>query len=371
MKIAVMLRTLDEKQGIGIYARNLMSAILKADRENRYHFIYGNAVHLGSFGKRENLREHVIPFRNKLLWDQLQVPRFAGKKMDLIFNTKFSVPLFTGCRTAMVFHGSEWYVYPEFYSRPDILYNRIFLPLYCGRAAAASSVSRVTADDMARFTGMDEKKIHVVHSACHNRFRAKAPVPDFSRVKERYGLPDRFILFVGKLYPGKNFSNIVRALALIRKKAGPSLKLVSAGDLRWKYEKDFEEIEKQGLKKEIVFTGWMEQEALPPLYRMAELLLFPSLYEGFGIPIVEAMASGCPVVTSTTGACPEVAGDAALLADPLEPREIAGAALKLLEDGGLRNDLIRKGYKRAGEFTWEKTALKTIAMFREIRRGTC
>lgn len=367
MKIAVMLRTLEEKQGIGIYARNLMSSILSKDEDNVYYFIYSNESQVGTFGNYKNLKEVVIPCKSKFLWDQWSVFRFAKKNhIKIIFNTKFSVPLLSSCKTVMVFHGSEWFVYPQFYSRLDILYNKIFLPRYCRKTSAISSVSKTTADDMIKFIDFDNRKVFVVHSAMDPVFK---PVKDervLSFIKEKYHLPERYILFVGKLYPGKNFRNIVRAFKRIKEEVDLPLKLVSVGDLRWKYETDLKEIETHELKDDIQFTGWIDQKDMPVLYSLAELFLFPSLYEGFGIPILEAMACGCPVVTSNTGACPEIAGSAAILVDPHDPDNIAEEVISVIKDNFLRKKIIQLGYIESKKFSWEKAAKETLNIFNYV-----
>ena len=364
MKIGVMLRTLEEKQGIGIYARNLMHAILQIDKENHYFFMYANTQQVGSFGKHDNLTEHALNGKSKLLWDQVLVAKYARKnKLDIVFNTKFSVPLLAGCNTMMVLHGSEWYVHPEFYSKLDILYNKIVLPVYCRRAAAISCVSKVTADDMVGFARIKPKKVHVIHSAIADHF---APVKDsdtLERVRKKYRLPSKYILFVGKIYPGKNFKNIARAFKKVKEEIDSSIKLVSVGDLRWSYDDDFRLIQELGIVDDIHFTGWVEQKELPAIYSLAELFLFPSFYEGFGIPILEAMACGCPVVTANTGACPEVAGGAAILVDPRFAEDIAKGVADVLENTERRKKLIEDGLMRARTFSWQQTASDTISVF--------
>lgn len=364
-----MLRTLEEKQGIGIYARNLMASILEIDRENFYYFIYATHEQTGSFGNYKNFEEIVIPCSNKFLWDQWLVPQFARGKSDIIFNTKFSLPLLTSCKTVMVFHGSEWYVYPEFYSKLDIFYNRLFLPLYCRKASAISSVSKVTADDMVKFIGFDRQKVFVVHSAIDLRFKPVKNQTTLSYIKDKYHLPERYILFVGNLYPGKNFRNIVKAFKRIKNAIDFPLKLVSVGDLRWKYEKDFVQIESLGLKDDIQFTGWIDQNDLPALYQLADLFLFPSLYEGFGIPILEAMACGCPVVTANTGACPEVAGSAAMLTNPHSVQDIAEKVLRVLNNRELRERMVLRGFEEIKRFNWKKAARKTLGIFEQTVYG--
>jgi glycosyltransferase involved in cell wall biosynthesis len=366
VKIAVMLRTLEERQGIGIYARNLMSSLLLIDKKNIYYFIYTSQKQVGSFGLHDNLREVVIPCNNKFYWDQWLVPRYAKNKAQIIFNTKFSVPLFTSCKTIMVFHGSEHYVYPEFYSKLDILYNRIFMPFFCRKASAISSVSKVAADDMAKFVRFDRHKAFIVHSAIDPCFK---PVNDESvllDIRNKYKLPERFILFVGKLYPGKNFKNIVKAYKYLKQEIDFPLKLVSVGDFRWKYEKDLKEINDHRLKNDVQFTGWVEQEDLPAIYMLADLFLFPSFYEGFGIPLVEAMACGCPVVTSSTGACPEIANKAANYVDPRDPKDIARGVLEVLNNNHLKEQMIARGFEEAQRFSWEKAAKETLDIFTQL-----
>ncbi len=367
MRIAVMLRTLEEKQGIGVYARNLMSAVLNNDKRNHYIFIYVNSEQLGSFGDHENLSEVVCQAKGKLLWDHVTVPRIAKQyNADIIFNTKFSIPLLTFCKTMMVFHGSEWFVYPQFYNKLDILYNKLLLPVYSKKAAAISCVSKITADDMAQFTGIDPKKLHVIHSSIASHFAPVEDQQDREKFRTKYKLPDKYILFVGKIYPGKNFSNILRAFRKIKDDLGNDIKLVSVGDMRWDYAREMALVTELGLKDDIQFTGWVEQEELPAIYSLAELFLFPSYYEGFGIPILEAMACGCPVVTANTGACPEVAGGAAALVDPDDPGDIANSVLQLIKDKNMQDNLVRNGLKRVEAFSWDKAAKETINVFDEI-----
>ncbi len=367
MKIAVMLRALEIDQGISIYSINLMKSLLRIDRENSYYFLYSNPERVGSFGRHPNLHEIVVPTKSKLLWDQMGVPKAIREiKADVVFSTKFSVPLAGKARSMLVLHGSEWYVHPEFYSKLDILYNRIMFPVYCRKASAISSVSKTSADDIVKLVKIAPEKIHVIHSAISDHFRPVHEANELSRCRTRYNLPDRYILFVGKIYPGKNFGNIVRAFKQVKERGHDDLKLVSVGDMRWDYQPEIELVRKLGLENDIVFTGWVDQEDLPAIYSLAALFLFPSFYEGFGIPILEAMACECPVVTAGTGACPEIAGPAALFADPVEPDDIANKVLNVLEDGELRSRLVQLGTRRASEFSWDRAAEQTLEVFRSI-----
>ena len=368
MKIAVMLRTLDEQQGVGVYARNLLSALLEEDKTNEYLFLYASAVQLGSFGKHANLKERLLTSKGRFFWDQVSVPKqLWQERVDLVFNTKFSVPLLAPANCVMVFHGSEWYVHPEFYKRLDMLYNRIVFPLYVRRATAISSVSRKTAQDMVRFTGVSAQKVKVIHSSFASHFGVVPDDANRRSILERYDIPDRYLLFVGKIYPGKNFGNILRAFARLRHQWGyDGLKLLSVGDLRWHYQDELQLVDQLGLTDMVKFTGWVEQIELPAIYSAADVFVFPSYYEGFGIPVLEAMACGCPVVTARTGACPEVAGEAAILVDPMDPDAIASAVHCVLSDSAVRDGLVEKGLIRAREFSWQRAARQTLQMFQEV-----
>jgi glycosyltransferase involved in cell wall biosynthesis len=362
-----MLRTLEIDQGISIYSINLMKSVLKLDRENEYLFLYADPSRVGTFGSHPNLREEVLTVKSKLLWDQVAVPRAARQfGADIIFNTKFSVPLLSRAKSMLVLHGSEWYVHPEFYSRLDIIYNKIFFPIYCGRASAISSVSQTSATDIIEFLKLDPAKVHVVYSSIAEHFATVTDEEILSACKQKYDLPDRFVLFVGKIYPGKNFANIVRAFRKIADATETDIRLVSVGDMRWRFKSELQLVKDLGLADRVHFTGWVDQEDLPAFYSLADCYLFPSFYEGFGIPILEAMACSCPVVTATTGSCPEIGASAALYADPNNPEEIAGKVLEVLNNPELRQDLVRLGLKRVEDFSWDRAARQTIGIFQQI-----
>jgi glycosyltransferase involved in cell wall biosynthesis len=367
MKIAVMLRTLEVDQGISIYSINLMKSVLKLDRENEYLFMYADESRVGTFGSYPNLSEQVLPTKTKFIWDQVAVPRAAKRfGADIIFNTKFSVPLLSRAKSMLVLHGSEWYVHPEFYSRLDMIYNKILFPVYCGKASAISSVSQTSATDIIDFLQLDPAKVHVVYSSIAENFNMETDTQELSAYREKYDLPDKFILFVGKIYPGKNFGNIVRAFKEISDKSDDDIRLVSVGDMRWRYKPELQLVKELGLADKVHFPGWVDQGDLPAIYKLADCFLFPSYYEGFGIPLLESMACDCPVVTASIGSCPEIAADAALYADPNDPGKIAEQVLRVLSDDVLRQEMIRLGRERVKNFSWDRAGRMTIDIFEQI-----
>jgi len=194
------------------------------------------------------------------------------------------------------------------------------------------------------------------------------PVADGSlllKVRQRYRLPEQFLLYLGTIEPRKNIQALIKAYALLCREKGFCHKLVLAGDMGWKNEGLRELIQGLSLEDSIRFTGYVEDSDLPALYTLADLFVFPSLYEGFGLPVLEAMACGLPVVTSNVSSLPEVAGDAAVLIDPHSLDAIADGMRRMLVDRELRTKCIERGFERAKMFTWEKCAKETVAVFRE------
>jgi len=230
--------------------------------------------------------------------------------------------------------------------------------------------STAVREDVGRYLKLEAERIIVIPYGCEERFRPATDPVRFARTRTRYRLPDRYVLFVGTLEPRKNISTLVRAFSLLRAEQTTDLRLVIAGGQGWGYKDLFETVDALALRDHIMFLGYVEEEDLPDLYRGALLFVYPSLCEGFGLPILEAMACGTPVVTSDTSSMPEVAGDAAVLAEPTNPEALASAMALVLGDDGLREELRRKGIARASGFSWDAAARKTLEVYRSLARGS-
>jgi glycosyltransferase involved in cell wall biosynthesis len=224
--------------------------------------------------------------------------------------------------------------------------------------------SEATKADVVHHLQINPDRIAVIPWGCEERFRPTGNPEHFAGVQQRLGLPARYLLFVGTLEPRKNLTTLMHAYAMLRaERRGEDLKLVVAGRMGWLYDDIFNTVEALALAEEVLFTGFVDDEDLPDLYRGASMFVFPSLYEGFGLPILEAMASGVPVITSDTASMAEVAGDAAIRVDPHDPRAIAEAIAQVLADDKLREALTQKGIARARRFTWGAVAQKTLALY--------
>lgn len=367
MRIGLMLRHQGRQPGgTGTYTNMMVRHMLALDRRNEYLLLYDEASRLGSYPSYPNVRELVVPARSKLLWDQLVVPRVARReKLDVLFNLKLSVPLLAPCATAFVQHGADWFVMPQQYPLLDRWYFTTFAPLYWRKAARIVSVSKDAERRLAAL--MDRRtaaKLCTVYHGVDRRFRPDADPAALAAFRRKYSIDFPFVLYVGQIYRMKNVGNLIRAFAKLRDRVPHKLLIV--GKPLVKAEEDLGLIGKLGVGDRVSHIGWVPDEDVPLFYDAADLFTFPSLYEGFGIPIIEAMASGCPVVTSTGGACPEVAGNAALLVDPLSVDAIAEGIHRGLTDEPLRAELRARGLARAREFTWERSAQQTIELLESM-----
>ena len=230
--------------------------------------------------------------------------------------------------------------------------------------------SHAVKRDVVRLLGLPEDLVTVTHHGCEPRFHPRADPASHRAAAARYGLPPRYVLAVGTLEPRKNLTTLLQAFARLRRagEVDPALRLVLAGARGWLDEPIFRAVRSFGLDEVVRFPGFIDDDDLPDLYRGAEAFVFPSLYEGFGLPLLEAMACGAPVVTSNTSSLPEVAGGAALLVDPLDVGGLAAVVARVLRDEGLRERLRAAGLARARQFSWETAARQVLDVYASLAR---
>jgi len=364
MRIGIMLRTMDEKQGIGIYTQNLMDRMLALDRENEFVLFYRNPDFIGRYRQYANVKEKLVRAGNKLVWDQVMMPREVRReRIDVLFHTKFTVPLLARCKTVMSIHGASWFVRPELYTKWDVRYIKAVMPLYCRKADFIVSNSDLTTHDYIRILKVRPDRIKTVHLGRNENFRIIGDQAERARIRQQYNLPEKFIFSVVKYDPRKNFRNLIAGFRLLRKQT--PCKLVVAGIGCEKYREEYG-LDKDGTADDVSFLGWVEQKDLPAIYNLARCMLFPSVYEEFGIPTCEAMACGCPPVVSNTGALPEIAGDAGILVDPFNPEDIARGLMRVWNDDAAHAEIKAKALARAEEFTWDRCARETLDIIRKV-----
>jgi glycosyltransferase involved in cell wall biosynthesis len=257
-------------------------------------------------------------------------------------------------------------MFPQYLrSRLAFAYARASIGMAARRATRVLTVSESSKRDILRFVDVSPDKIDVIYNGYDERFGAEPREEDVVRVRERYQLHDEFVLYAGNVKPHKNLERVIQALHRVRARGLDHLKLVLIGDEISKYSALRRAVHQHQLHKYVRFLGYMPEETLAVMYRLAAVFVFPSLYEGFGLPPLEAMASGTPVVTSNVSSLPEVAGDAAVLVDPYDPEAIADGIYRVLTDEGLRHDLRQKGLNRARQFSWEDSARRVRAIYQQ------
>lgn len=364
MRIGVMLRALDEKGGIGVYAANIVEELLSFDRKNQYVLFYREAGNVGRFSRYENVTERVLRAPHKAIWDQVAVPLACVRDgIEVLFHPKFTVPLLAPCKAVMVVHGADWFMPDQarFYGRWDVAYMRLVMPWYFRKAARVLSVSELTTENFRRVLRGSAGKLETVYFGPARCFAPVTSGEQLEQVRSRYGLPDRFILTLAKLGDGnrKNFRGLADGYALYHSRVDRPLKLVVGGEDCHLLAKQYG-LSSVGAGADLVFPGWIEQEDLPAVYSMADLFLYPSNLEAFPIPLTEAMACGTPIVTSKVNGLEEIAGDAAFLVDPGLPEEISDGIVRVLGDEDLRKELARRGLRRVRMFSWEECGRRTL-----------
>ena len=367
MRVAIDIRKLHDF-GIGTYIRNLLRHLARLDRENEYILFCrpeDNAT-AGELGVNfRSIPDRSAPYS---LREQLSLPLAAAReKVDVYHAPHYVLPMLTPGRRVVTIHDCIHLMFPEYLPYGlGKLYARAMMSSATRRAHRILTVSESSKRDILRFFPVKPDKISVIYNAIDEHFRIPPSEAAVSRVRERYQLADPFVLYVGNVKPHKNVERLIEAFALLRRRAPDGLKLVIIGDEISKFQTLRRAVHHHKLHKHVRFLGFVPDDTLSVLYRLAGVFVFPSLYEGFGLPPLEAMACGAPVITSNVSSLPEVVGDAALLVDPHSSDAIADAIEKVLSDPSLAADLRAKGLARAQNFSWQRSVARTLEIYREV-----
>ncbi len=364
MRIAFDATTLQPPlTGVGYYTRHLLGALLKAGGGHEVLLLSHRPLEepwktLGSPASREGF----LSSRN--LWLQWTAPKILRRvQPEVAHFTNSLVPRMTECRLVVTVHDMSLRLFPALHPWR----RRLLEPLVRAslrRARRVITVSESSRRDIIRYSGIPALKVVVVHAAAASEFR---PIQDdevLNRARSRYQLPDRFLLYLGTFEPRKNVARLLEAYLRLPDPLRRDCPLLLAGASGWGLRKLRRNLERSAFGPEVRTLGYVPYEDLPALLNLAEAFVFPSLYEGFGLPVIEAMACGTPVVTSSTSSLEELFQNAALLADPEDVQEIRKALRTVLESRDLRRELSQKGIARAGAFSWEKAAQETLEVYR-------
>jgi glycosyltransferase involved in cell wall biosynthesis len=297
----------------------------------------------------------------RILWEQLVQPWVLHQiNADLVHGPHHVTPLLAPCPTVITIHDLSFIRLPHLFRPANRLYLTVMTRLSARRARRLIAVSAHSAAESAELLGVPMERIDVIYHGVDPIFRP-LPEDEIEAFRQKQGLPNQFVLSVGTLEPRKNHTRLVEAFARIYD--GKS-KLVLVGGKGWLYDNVYAKVEALGLNEAVVFRGYLANEDLPLWYNAATLFAYPSLYEGFGMPVLEAQACGAPVITSNLPPLPEAAGDAALLVDPRDVEELATNLNRLLTNEPLRSELEERGLARTRQFTWMRTAQETAHSYR-------
>ncbi len=339
------------------YIRNVIRALPAVDPSDDYTLFVNPWVQQDTLNGADHTGMRRVIVRTPHA--RLRLPAFAlamaGSPVDVL-HVQYLAPLICPARLVVSVHDIAYERYPEFFPPRLLRLLRRVVPRTIGRATAVLTLSEFSKRDIVEFYGLPPEKVIVAPCAPDPMFQPLADEARLAMVRRRYNTGGRFILCVGNLQPRKNLKTLINAYVRLRVADVIRHKLVVVGAKAWLFDDTFATARETGYQDELVFTEYVPDDDLVALYNAADVFVYPSIFEGFGLPPVEAMACGTPVVTSNTSSLPEVVGDAALTVAPLDVDALADALAALLRDDALREQLARQGLQRAATFSWEASA---------------
>jgi glycosyltransferase involved in cell wall biosynthesis len=346
------------------YCLGLIEGLEQIEDHNQYMVYLTSPTVLPSVNGHGRLLRRMLR-RGSSAWRLLMGFAQASRSDRLdVLHVTYNVPFFTRCPLVVSVHDISYVHFPEFFSKRDLRLLSTYVPYSLKAARHVLTLSESAAQDIERVYGVPRSKISVVPLAARAPYTSMAEPTRVAHVREIYGLSEPYVLAVGNLQPRKNLLRLVEAVAQLPAWAS-DLKLALVGKAQWRESDIYRRVTELGLQDRVVFTGYVSDEDLAHLYHGSHALVYPSLYEGFGLPVLEAMSCGTPVICSNTSSMPEVAGDAAIMIDPLNISEMADAIGSVVKSNSLREQLRHLGFARAASFSWLKTACQTLKVYEQ------
>lgn len=368
MRIGIDCRIIDKwPSGMGRYAVNLVQHLARMDLENEY-IIFTN--HSDSISKfivgAENFRLRLLRSSTFSVWEQVELPVAIRKEgLDIFHSLSFCMSIIQPCLSIMTIYDLIHLLFPRNYSRSLSLYYKTIVAHCVRKVDRIMTVSYSSKRDIVNLLNVPEDKISVIYGAPDEQFKPTGDIYIRNRLDKIYGISKPYVLYVGNMRPHKNLMGLLKAFYRCRQK-GLDFMLVICGERMYSYRELYRRAVGLDMEKEVVFTGVVPDEDLVMLYNGAGALVLPSLYEGFGLPPLEAMVCGTPVIASRTASLSEVLRDVAILFDPGNISELAGAIEEVLINDGLRERLCRKGLERTRMFSWSDTAKRALSMYSQV-----
>jgi glycosyltransferase involved in cell wall biosynthesis len=367
VRIAIDVRKLHD-YGIGTYVRNLVHGLAQQDGGDTYILLCqrSDMEFVRALGPRfEALR---VDAGNYSMREQVTVPIALGRaRVDLFHAPHYVVSPLTRCPFVVTIHDCIHLRFPEYLpNRAAQTYARAMMRSSAHRARRVLTVSNASKQDILHYLHVPAEKVEVIYNALDERLASPPTDEEVTSIRERFQLTSPFILYTGNIKPHKNVDRLIEAYSILRRRGQQEAQLLIIGDDISKYPNLRRMVHRFQMHKHVRFLGFVPDVTLAALYRLASVFVFPSLYEGFGLPPLEAMAAGVPVVTSNISSLPEVVGDAAVLVDPMDAGAIADAMARVLTDPALRATLIARGYERVKLFSWERSVRRIHEVYAEL-----
>ena len=367
MRIAIDARKLHDF-GIGTYIRNVLRGLAGVDRQTEFIVLCrpADADAIGEIGA--NFRAVPETARPYSVGEQVRIPIcLVRERAHLLHEPHYVLPPATRCRSVVTIHDCIHLMFPQYLpGRLAHAYARAAMWTAVHKADRILTVSDASKRDILRYFDIAPDKVSVIYNAIDERFLAPPDEERMDLIRQRYQLTHPFILYVGNIKPHKNLERLIDAFGRVRTNGLEDLRLVIIGDEISKYPPLRQSVHRHRLDKHVRFLGFQPYETLAAFYRLARVFVFPSLYEGFGLPPLEAMACGTPVVTSNVSSLPEVAGGAAILVDPYEPASVAEGITRAVTDESLRGELVTRGLARARDFSWAQAATSIHRIYMDV-----
>lgn len=369
MKIGYIISLIAYGTGVSVYTYNLIKAMAKI---SDHEFVLLKDKHYTSDLTR-NFRCINLPNSRKL-WRKVAFGSSFLKKIqrkekfDIIHDPSQIGPfLFNlGSKNLLTIFDVTPLKFKEYHATQSYLLHKYFLPITLRNIDKIITISLSSKNDILHFYKVPDSKVEIIYLAAEDIYKKIENEGELVQIRQKYGFPPKFILYVGTLEPRKGIDALLKSFAQIKHKL-PDYKLVIVGRKGWQYAHIFKLVSKLQISERVIFTGYVPKEDLPYLYNLAELFVYPSRYEGFGLPVLEAMACGCPVVTCETSSITEIADSkSVVLVRPNDPIMLAKSILNIIQHTELRENLVIEGFQRAKDFSWEKTARKTINVYEQL-----
>ena len=355
---------LPNRVGSSVYCFELLTNLAKLDKENNYEIYMPQSPTNDLPKATDKWRYTVLPSRKMWTITSLSLNLLKNRSLDVFFTPTHYLPIFSPKKSVVSILDVSYIYFPQLFKKKDLIQLKKWTKYSARKSDKILTISESSKSDIIKEYGVSGNKIEVIYPGINTSLPVNNKLK-MEDLEKKFGIKNKYILFVGTLQPRKNIERLIEAYSKIETDAS----LVIVGRRGWQFEEILNAPEKYNVKDKVLFLENVSDEDLPAIYRNAEFFILPSLYEGFGIPVLEAMNYGTPVITSNISSLPEVGGDAALYVDPNDTTDIAEKMKKLLEDDNLKRQLIEKGKKQVEKFSWEKSARQTLEVLEGVGRG--